>query len=177
MDAAHKARIAQAQHRHQTHRCRASSSISSSTNASPSPSIKLRRSSRCHLRRARPPAIEHPVIPVIARHPAALKRTETPDPMAAGSVSRKVRIICKWCSRPGCRPGKPEIIANKVIKIELRRQKQGQRIKQTGLPHAFSPIRTLFCSSINDKRLIPRKPTISTRSRSISLRYTTTLLQ
>lgn len=28
-------------------------------------------------------AIEHPVIPVIARHPAALKRTETPDPMAA----------------------------------------------------------------------------------------------
>ncbi|VGP61476.1 hypothetical protein SB00610_02947 [Klebsiella quasipneumoniae subsp. similipneumoniae] len=35
--------------------------------------------------------------------------------------------------------GEPEVIADKVIKIELWRQKQGQRIKQTGLPPRVLP--------------------------------------
>lgn len=33
---------------------------------------------------------------------------------------------------------------------------------------AFSPIRTLFCSGCSDRQLIPRNPTISTRSSSAS---------
>ena len=74
--------------------------------------------------------------------------------------------------------GKPEIIANKVIKIELRRQKQGQRIKQTGLP-TRSPDQDVIL-------LQHQRQTIDTAKtdgfflraqEAYPLRYTTTLLQ
>ncbi|ESB01539.1 hypothetical protein HMPREF1619_02216 [Klebsiella pneumoniae 909957] len=141
MDAAHKARIAQAQHRHQTHQ------VSGQL-------INLLQHQRFAFTIDKAPqghhavifgelalqAIEHPVIPVIARHPAALKRTETPDPMAAWLRFAEGQDNMQMVFAPlDVARGKPEIIANKVIKIELRRQKQGQRIKQTGLPPRVLP--------------------------------------
>jgi hypothetical protein len=84
MDAPHKARIAQAQHRHQAHQ------VSGQL-------INILQRQRFAFAIDKAPqghhavvigelafqAIEHPVIAIIAGHPAALKRTETPDPMAA----------------------------------------------------------------------------------------------
>ncbi len=170
MDTPHKARVAQAQHRHQTHQV--SGQIINILNRQRF-AFAIDKAPQGHhavvIGELAFQTIEHPMITIVTRYPAALKRTKTPDPMAPRfGFTEGQDNMQMVLAPPGCRPGKPEVIAYKVIKIELRGQKQGQRIKQTGLPTRFSPIRTLFCSSINDKRLIPRKPTISTRSRSIS---------
>jgi hypothetical protein len=80
------------------------------------------------------------MITIVTRDPAALKRTKTPDPMAPrfGFTEGQDNMQMVLASLDVAR-GKPEVIAYKVIKIELRGQKQGQRIKQTGLPPRVLP--------------------------------------
>ncbi len=77
---------------------------------------------------------------------------------------------------PRMSPGKPEIIANKVIKIELRRQKQGQRIKQTGLP-TRSPDQDVILLQHQRQTIDTAKTDDFYALKKHILRYTTTLLQ
>ncbi|CDN05793.1 conserved hypothetical protein [Klebsiella quasipneumoniae subsp. similipneumoniae] len=141
MNAPHKARVAQAQHRHQTHQVsgqlidilqRQRFAFAIDKTAQGHHAVVIGEFAF--------QAVEHPVIAIITGHPTALKRTETPYPMAPrlGFTKGQNNMQMVLASLDVAR-GEPEVIANKVIKIELWRQKQGQRIKQTGLPPRVLP--------------------------------------
>jgi hypothetical protein len=168
MDPPHKAGVAQPQNRHQPHQVTGQFINIVKLQRFPSPLIKLRRVITLSSSASSLQAIENALIAIVAGHPAVAERTIASHPMAAGFILTEGQDDMQMMLAPLNIAGrKPEIFANKMIEIELRRQEQRQRIQQAGFTQAFSPISTLFCSSINDKRLMPRKPTISTRSRCI----------
>ncbi len=59
-----------------------------------------------------------------------------------------------------------KVVRFKPIQLLLRRSSKRQRIQQAGFTQGVSPSNSVLSSSIRDSRLMPRKPTISIRSRT-----------
>jgi hypothetical protein len=94
VDPPHKARVAQPQNRHQPHQVTGEFINIVKLQRFPSPSIKLRRVITLSSS-APPPGDRKRADSHRRRNPAAAERTIASHPMAPGSFSRKVRMICR----------------------------------------------------------------------------------